>query len=187
MQLIIANNERRMNLRNAFRKNKVYLDNITLLVFHTYKYFANMIAAFLLAVVKKAVRSSSLSLNSDLASKSAFDVKLDLVVLVIFCEECSDVILPLYWLLISFIFFPFFKKFTLRPQRYYFFLRQARKVTIKKQLGTARVLSLWIGTARALYLLQLPILARKGNHRRYGAPAVPLKQGIPPPYTQAMN
>ena len=134
MQLIIANNERRMNLRNAFRKNKVYLDNITLLVFHTYKYFANMIAAFLLAVVKKVVRSSSLSLNSDLASKSAFDVKLDLVPPVIFCDECSDVILPLYWLLISFISFPFFKKFTLRPQRYYFFLRQARKVTIKNNL-----------------------------------------------------
>ena len=29
------------------------------------------------------------------------------------------------------------------------------------------------GTVRALYLLQLPILARKGNHRRYGALAVP--------------
>ena len=48
----------------------------------------------------------------------------------------------------------------------------------KKQLGAARALFLWIGTARALYLLQLPILARKGNHRRYGAPAVPLRQGI---------
>ena len=45
----------------------------------------------------------------------------------------------------------------------------------KKQLGTARTLLLWNGTASALYFLQLPILARKGNHRRYGAPAVPLK------------
>ena len=41
-------------------------------------------------------------------------------------------------------------------------------------LGTARALFLWIGTARALYLLQLPMLA---NYRRYGAPAVPLRQG----------
>lgn len=64
--------------------------------------------AFLLAVVKKAVRSSSLSLNSDLTSNSAFEVMLDFVVLIIFCDGCSDVILPVYWLLISFIIFPFF-------------------------------------------------------------------------------
>ena len=34
------------------------------------------------------------------------------------------------------------------------------------------------GTARALYLLQLPLFVRNGNYRRYGAPAVPLRQGI---------
>ncbi len=66
-----------------------------------------MIAAFLLAVVKKAARSSSLSLNSDLASNSALDVISDFVVLFIFNEGCSDVILPVYWLLISFMFFSF--------------------------------------------------------------------------------
>ncbi len=32
------------------------------------------------------------------------------------------------------------------------------------------------GTAGAPYLLQLPLLAGKGIHRRYGALAVPLKQ-----------
>ncbi len=72
-----------------------------------------MIAAFLLAVVKKAARSSSLSLNSDFASNSALDVISDFVVLFIFNEGCSDVILPVYWLLISFIFFPFFLKSSL--------------------------------------------------------------------------
>ena len=38
-------------------------------------------------------------------------------------------------------------------------------------IGTARALLLCLsGTARALYLLQLPTLDRKSNHRRYGAP-----------------
>ena len=53
-------------------------------------------------------------------------------------------------------------------------------MTIKNNL-VQFVLACLSGTARALYLLQFPILARKGNYRRYGAPAV-IGGTAPPPY-----
>ncbi len=69
-----------------------------------------MIAAFLFAVVRNAARSSARSLKSDLASIPALDTNLEFVVLVIFGEGCADVILPVYWLFFSSIFFLSFVK-----------------------------------------------------------------------------
>ena len=99
--------------RKAEGPHKVYLNNISLFIFHNYKYLANIIEALCLAVVKKAAFSAAAS-ASDKTFKAVFDCTCETVLLVIFEVLCSETIFPLYklsiLLIIHYIFICYFSK-----------------------------------------------------------------------------
>lgn len=99
--------------RKAEGPHKVYLNNISLFIFHNYKYLANIIEALCLAVVKKAAFSAAAS-AADKTFKAVFDCTCETVLLVIFEVLCSETIFPLYklsiLLIIHYIFICYFSK-----------------------------------------------------------------------------